>query len=105
MDAWYSENLVCPRDQTPLSEKSGKVICCEGHCYPIAEGIPVMLVDDVEQTLWVAAKSLEEALGGPNDDGLYLATVGISADERNGVLSRPANAKQPIDPVVAYLVA
>src|SRR4029077_17849571 len=61
--------LACPRDQRPLIPSgastplgaSAALICSDGHRYPIVEGIPILLRDDVEQTHWAATLSLESA--------------------------------------------
>jgi SAM-dependent methyltransferase/uncharacterized protein YbaR (Trm112 family) len=69
--------LACPRDQRPLipsgpstSLGTGAALTCgEGHRFPIVEGIPILLRDDVEQTHWAAVLSLESArLGAALDD-------------------------------------
>src|SRR5207247_995547 len=64
--------LACPRDQRPLipSEPSTRLgtsaapTCSEGHRYPIIEGIPILLRDDVAHTHWAANLSLESARQG-----------------------------------------
>lgn len=50
LDSWLQKNLVCPRDRLPLEIESEKLTCTNGHCYPIVEGIPILLLDDVQQT-------------------------------------------------------
>jgi SAM-dependent methyltransferase len=42
--------LVCPRDRSALSAGSSALTCSAGHAYPVREGIPVLLLDDVEPT-------------------------------------------------------
>lgn len=71
--------LACPRDQRPLipsgpstslaARPSAELTCSEGHRYPIIEGIPILLRDDVVQTHWAATLSLESArLGAALDN-------------------------------------
>jgi SAM-dependent methyltransferase/uncharacterized protein YbaR (Trm112 family) len=107
LDSWLHDCLVCPRDHQRLIERAGAVICADGHRYPVVDGIPVMLRDDVPQTFGVARASLDRALHGKADaraPDLYLESVGISEEEKQGVLALAA--QQPvIDPVVSYLVA
>src|SRR5947208_2703525 len=105
MDDWYLQNLTCPRDGVHLSEASSTVTCKNGHRYPVVDGIPVMLLDDVQQTQWVAARSLEDACTKADADGFYLDTVGISDQERLGVMSLYASGRTSVDPVVAFLVS
>src|SRR5262249_53994384 len=68
---------------------------------------PVML-EDCEQTLWVAEASLREARqsGGPARDQYSLGTLGISDSERNELRERLAAAsRDAVDPVVSFLVS
>ena len=50
MNEWLRKHLVCPRDKQELELSENKLICPQNHIYPVFEGIPVMLVDDVEVT-------------------------------------------------------
>ena len=61
MDKWVSEHLACPRDHTALSLKDNILSCEKEHKYFMIENIPVMLLDDVEQTHSVATESLKAA--------------------------------------------
>ncbi len=108
MDEWYLDNLVCPRDHLKLQEVSNQLICPNHHRYPIVEGIPVMLLDDVEQTQGVADASIKRAKGISLDERaphLYLESLGISEDEKNGIIALSINNKHNIDPVVSYICA
>lgn len=108
MDKWYLDNLVCPRDHLKLQEVNNQLICINHHRYPIVEGIPVMLLDDAEQTLSVAEASIKRAKGIFLDERaphLYLESLGISEDEKNGIIALSMNNKHNIDPVVSYLCA
>lgn len=53
--------LACPRDQSALHRKGETLVCGQGHSYPVYDGIPVMLLDDVEQTAWWCKTSLHKA--------------------------------------------
>src|ERR1017187_2641494 len=55
------ESLICPRDGSRLEYSSSRLRCLQGHEYPIVSGIPVILLDDVEQTAWWTKKSIEKA--------------------------------------------
>ena len=56
--------LACPRDQRPLIPSDAALTCSEGHRYPIIEGFPILLRDDVPHTHWAATLSLESARQG-----------------------------------------
>src|ERR1700751_2869010 len=42
--------LVCPRDKKDLSHRGTHLICPQGHQYAVVDGVPILLVSDVEQT-------------------------------------------------------
>src|SRR5262245_7238020 len=108
MDSWLENNLVCPRDRQPLRVSAHEASCTNGHGYPIVQGIPVMLLDDVRQTQWVAEKSLEESRTSTPETGaeanLHLETLGVSPEQREEI-RRELLQPGPIDPVVRYIVA
>ncbi len=108
LDSWYLENLVCPIDHTHLEHHNGQLVSASGRKYPIIDGIPVMLVSDVEQTHWVAKASLECARKHPSKQdspSYYLETLGLSEIERRGVAELIQKDFSEIDPVVAFAVA
>jgi len=41
---------VCPRDKQPLHREATSVVCSQGHRYAVIDGVPVLLVSEVEQT-------------------------------------------------------
>lgn len=107
IDPWFLQNLVCPADHQPLRSANEELVCVEGHRYPVVDGVPVMLRGDVSQTIELANASLRRANQQEHDaraPDLYLESLGISEDEKQGVLQL-ARKNGPIDPVVAYLVA
>ncbi len=50
MNEWLLTRLACPRDKQALELSADRLICPDGHAYPVFDGIPVMLVDDAEVT-------------------------------------------------------
>ena len=60
MNEWLLNNLVCPRDKQNLEYADDRLTCPDGHIYPVFDGIPVMLVDDVETTHDYITRSLEK---------------------------------------------
>jgi SAM-dependent methyltransferase len=107
IDPWWLEHLVCPVDHQRLSLTGGDLACGAGHRYPVADGTPVMLVPDAAPTIGVETASLQRAAGAAIDQrapGLYLESLGISAEEKAEVVEL-ADRGGTIDPVVALLVA
>jgi SAM-dependent methyltransferase/uncharacterized protein YbaR (Trm112 family) len=73
LDPWLAERLACPRDHTGLVQRGEELVCDAGHRYPCVGGIPVMVLDDVRQTHWLATQSLEvlhEADSPSSPDGI-----------------------------------
>lgn len=110
--AWLRGLIVCPRDRTSFVFGQDRLTCALGHEYALIEGIPVLLVDEVGQTHPCAEASLEVARSWLRGDakaidpsGLYLDTIGISAEEKAGVRRAWPAPQGAVDPVVAYAVA
>lgn len=107
IESWYIENLSCPVDHQPLTFSGGCLRCPTSHAYPVVDGIPVMLVSGASQTIDIATASLKRAESSELDaraPELYLESLGISEDEKTGVIEL-AKRGSAIDPVVAHLVA
>jgi SAM-dependent methyltransferase len=49
-DPWFERELVCPRDKRDLRRDGDHLVCQQLHNYPIIDGIPIMLIEDVSQT-------------------------------------------------------
>src|SRR3982074_2128112 len=95
-------NLVDPIDKSPLSRKGDTLISTSGRTYPIIHDIPILLVPDVDQTIWMANASMQ-AISKRNDP-YQLDTLGISEAEQaqlRAMLDKP----QAVDPVVQLLIA
>jgi SAM-dependent methyltransferase len=69
--------LTCPRDRLPLTDLK----CPNGHQYPSFEGIPVLLRDDVPETITSYTHSLQQARGEKPiyDDEDYVSRLVASA--------------------------
>lgn len=108
MDAWLQENLACPRTGEPLT-RSGDVLRSSGGAeYPVVEGVPVLLRDDVPQTIGLAQASLtaaRDAQAGRRPDDWFLSTVGVSDEERALAQRLRAENGAVVDPVVAVLIS
>jgi len=108
MDTWYLNNLVCPREHLKLNQTGDALICPRDHRYPVVDGIPVMLLDDVRQTMGIIDASLKRARGEIVSDErapyFYLESLGISEKEKDGIIELSLQNKSNIDPVVTYLI-
>ena len=77
LDPWFARELVCPRDKSDLRREGDRLICVHHHSYPIADRVPIMLVDDVPQTLpdltqrtLAGAASINPAAGFEDNDSI-----------------------------------
>jgi ubiquinone/menaquinone biosynthesis C-methylase UbiE/uncharacterized protein YbaR (Trm112 family) len=61
MKKWLEESLVCPRDKQSFEKKDNRLVCSNGHSYPVIDGIPIMLVDEEAPTHDYITDSLNEA--------------------------------------------
>lgn len=58
---WLAANLVCPRDHGSLSVVGESLTCAQGHVYPCIDGVPIMLVEELEPTLGSCSRTLRQA--------------------------------------------
>jgi SAM-dependent methyltransferase/uncharacterized protein YbaR (Trm112 family) len=49
-DGWMEERLACPRDRAALTLRGERLVCADGHEYPVVDGIPVLVVEEMEPT-------------------------------------------------------
>jgi len=109
MDQWFLDNLVCPVDKSKLEYREGALFSSSGRKYPVIEGVPVMLIKDVEQTMSLVAASLERANNNPDvidsrAEHLFLESLGISEKEKDGVIQLASSKELKIDPVVSFII-
>lgn len=104
-DRGYLDLLACPRDRSPLRIEGKYLVSeLEGHRYPIVEGIPVMLVDDVAQTMGLADQSIQAArkyVDGECDDPWFLDTLAVGEKEKQTARQLTEQADAKVDPVVS----
>jgi len=79
--------LVCPRDHQVLEENDSHLLCASGHCYPIVEGIPILLLAETAQTHPEGTCSLQAA----------------TANEVTPIFAGPT--PNQIDPFVQHIIA
>lgn len=108
MDSWFIDNLICPIDRSPLKYIDGALVSSLGRKYPVIDNVPIMLIDDTEQTIGIASASIARATGKNVVDHrapeLYLESLGVSEAEKEGIVQLANNNKLGIDPVVAYII-
>src|SRR2546429_5574227 len=105
MNPWLRQQLACPRDQTDLETEGSRLVCIQGHSYPIVQGIPVMLVEGISQTIDVAYRSLYAANETP-DDPWCIDTVGCSMEEKDAIRKLILTRRPSfVDPVVQFVLA
>ena len=85
VETWPEELLVCPRDRGPLEIEGETLRCSEGHAYPYVDGIPVLVVEDLE----------------PTQPGYWALPEQIEAVRR---AEPPAVTGDAVDPYVAELI-
>jgi SAM-dependent methyltransferase len=93
------QHLVCPRDQQNLRIEQERVVCSQGHEYPVVNGVPVMLWDDSSGS--IGAASLREARKQALPDPWFVDSIPCNAGEYELIRQQIA-AFQPgaVDPVV-----
>jgi len=108
LSEFLSQNLVCPRDGLSLTQNDAVLICPGGHEYPLMDDIPVLLLDDCEQTIGIASESLavasRVARGEIPCDPYFTSTLGINDIEREGILAEAQKAPSGIDPVARFMI-
>jgi SAM-dependent methyltransferase len=64
LDEEFLQLIVCPRDKQDLRQECDWLLCPSGHRYRILDGIPILLVSEVEQTHYEGTRALAEAEDG-----------------------------------------
>jgi SAM-dependent methyltransferase/uncharacterized protein YbaR (Trm112 family) len=72
-----SDLIVCPREFTPLRENGNHLVCESGHCYPLIDGVPVMLLEEASPTNDGFRWTLEQAKGYAPPYPIYHPVNGI----------------------------
>jgi SAM-dependent methyltransferase len=97
--------LECPRCHSELELAANRLFCHSGHHYPIADGIPVFILPEREQTIGVAMASYNAAANGTGGP-IYVDTLGLSDVEKASIeldwVQRGSINR--IDPAISYLV-
>jgi 2-polyprenyl-3-methyl-5-hydroxy-6-metoxy-1,4-benzoquinol methylase/uncharacterized protein YbaR (Trm112 family) len=105
LSASLRQRLVCPRDQRPLTTEREHLTCERGHRYPIVQDVPVMLLDDVRQTLHVGDDSLR-AVGEHSEDPWFVDTLGCSPEQKRSIRKLiDESGSGAVDPIVQFVLA
>jgi SAM-dependent methyltransferase/uncharacterized protein YbaR (Trm112 family) len=109
IDPWYEEHLVCPVDQTELRYSNDALRSPSGRVYPVVDGVPVMLVEEVEHTHPIAAVSMRRAGGDQSvidqrAPHLHLETLTLSDASKDGIVALSNQPDMKVDPAVSYLI-
>ena len=109
IDDWYLENLVCPLDKTKLNLVGNNLVSKSGNTYPIIDGIPIMLLNNVQQTIEIAKNSLAVS-NFPNytNDPYFVNTLGITENQKQELreyIGSEEIMSFAVDPIVQFLVA
>src|SRR5262245_48589894 len=103
--------LCCPKDAGALTRRSDGTLSCErGHLYPVIDGIPILLRDDIEQTIDLARASMARATNetgsiDQRDPKLYLESLGVSELEKQISVDLARSSGGKVDPVVSVLIS
>ena len=95
---------MCPRHRIGLHLDGVSWRCSSGCLFPTVDGVPVMLLEEVRQTMDLAAASIEQCQSSSTDGGLYVDSLGITEEEKRGILNLAAKGSMDVDPVVSFLV-
>jgi uncharacterized protein YbaR (Trm112 family) len=104
VNEWLLDRLACPPHQRGLSAHGNNLTCPEGCRFPVVDGVPVMLLEEAEQTMDLAQTSLRQTREPNTDGGLYIDSVGLTDEEKDGIRRLSAERQTGIDPVASFLV-
>jgi SAM-dependent methyltransferase/uncharacterized protein YbaR (Trm112 family) len=85
---WVEQLLACPRDHSALKVDGETITCAEGHEYPFVDGIPILVLDDVE----------------PTQPGYWAKPEQVAEARRRTAEAPPLAAGDDVDPYVAELI-
>ncbi len=110
---WLRALLRCPADGAELFEREQLLVCPHGHEFAVVDGVPVLLTESGDETLWVRSASLAAARevrqGSRASDDFFVDTIGCTPDVRARLNTELPYAKRDgpgseVDPVASSLV-
>ena len=109
--SWLRALLRCPADGAELAEREQLLVCPNGHEFGVVDGVPVMLTESDDETLWVRSASLAAARevrhGSRASSDLFVDTIGCTPDVRARLAAHLEPIRRPlseVDPVASSLV-
>lgn len=78
IDPWLKQHLVCPRTRQPLEWHEDYLISSAGYKYPLFDGVPIMLLEEYEDTNPIRFETTREQLADPLS---MLPDPGLGKDE------------------------
>src|SRR5262249_6248663 len=99
--------LVDPIDKTPLRMVGDVLQSTCGRTFPIIQGIPIMLVEGVDQTIRVAERTLKAARQKAESEDPWCLDTTVMEDRKLAELKRllaDPIYRPSIDPVISYLI-
>lgn len=101
------EILYCPYGCSSLIEKEEELVCERNHSFAVIHGIPVLLPEVKNATLWVSEASLNAAKQWKRlerrDERWFTETLGLSHEERTKVQEAVRKNTPGVDPVVNFM--
>jgi SAM-dependent methyltransferase/uncharacterized protein YbaR (Trm112 family) len=107
LDPRYLEYLVCPVDGSVVHVDGRFLVSAGGRHYPVVDGVPVMLRDDIAQTMdlaWTSLEAARNAAESSESGSSFVDTLGISEGEKRALRDKLGKGHNDIDPVVSALV-
>jgi SAM-dependent methyltransferase/uncharacterized protein YbaR (Trm112 family) len=103
LDRELLELLADPVDGSLLGADAEGLLSYTGHRYPVINGIPVLLRDDVQQTMGIAERSITLSKQD-SADSYFVETLGLSDDEKRAIREELSRGTTGMDPVIKYVL-
>jgi SAM-dependent methyltransferase/uncharacterized protein YbaR (Trm112 family) len=104
LDPALVDMLVDPVEVLPLRYSDGVLRARNGAEYPVVEGVPVLLREDVTQTIGIARESFNLATCKPPPDPYFVETLGLAEHEKDRIRASIRGGDQEADPIIRYII-
>ena len=112
MNAWLREHLICPRDREQVDLSGHELVCPRGHRYPYVDGVPIMLLSELQPTHAAHSQTLEQLKRTPDEEPAPSTGGGDSravdpyvqqmVAQTSGQLYKPLADKLPLGLTILY---